>query len=302
MELVQAETGQPNPALQFLNAQIERDLESQKANLSNKHNLLSALQQQYGATVHADNMYRAIRSQDLANQIGMAAAKSQGALGSAASQLAQSQFTQQAAQYARQIALAGMQANVQNPAQQQTGLDAKASQYLQAARILDPKQAEEFEKRYIPGVGVANVPLEPKDRELLQKKTELKDLFGRAQDYLGQVGTTGPTILRPALRAQGQSLQNQLQLKMGELADLTRFTPEENKIYRQTVPDLTGTHLTGKDANLLKGLADTNDDTLNTFYKQKGINQQASSNPIVKGADGRMYRKSPDGTRMIVVK
>ncbi len=40
--------GQQNPALAYLNKQIDNDIEAQKANLNKKQSLLSANQQQYG--------------------------------------------------------------------------------------------------------------------------------------------------------------------------------------------------------------------------------------------------------------
>ncbi len=89
------QTGQPNPALQFLNKQIENDLEAQKADMQNKHNLLSALQQQYGDIGVASNMYRAIRANILADQIGAAASTSQSQQAKAAGITAAGQIKQQ---------------------------------------------------------------------------------------------------------------------------------------------------------------------------------------------------------------
>lgn len=288
-----------NAALTYLNSQIERDVSSQKADMANKHNLLSALNKQYDDTVVAENMFRAIRANTLADQVAAASATSQGALAKATGSTAAGALKQQASQYLRQAQLAGMQAGVQKSTPG-SDMDSKANAYLQAARVVDPKNAEEFEKRYVPGVGVASVPLEPKDRELLQKKTELHELLRKSGDFLQDSGKLGPIL--PARKAEGTALQNQINLKMGELANLTRFTPEENKIYQRSVPDLTGTHLTESDMTLLKGLQEENDTSLNTLYKQKGINQVSTSNPMIKGANGKMYRKSPDGKYMVPVK
>jgi hypothetical protein len=290
---------QANPALQFLNAQIERNIEGQKADMANKHNLLSALHQQYGDTIVAQNMHRAIQSNILANQIESGIATANGQLAKSSALQAFGALKQQTATYLRTAHLAQMQADVAGTGAI-PGLDTKAQAYLQAARLYDPKSAEEFEKRYIPSVGVANVPLEPKDRDLLQKKTELSNLLNRAGDYLQSSGTLGPIL--PAKRAEALGLQNEINLKMGQLDDLTRFTPEENKIYKKSVPNLTGTHFTDKDKALLQDLKNNNDASLNTFYQQKGIGKVANSQPVVKGKDGKMYQKSPDGKYMIPVR
>ena len=275
-----AKTGQPNPALQFLNSQIDRDLNAQKANLENKHNLLGALERQYGNTMVAANMFKAIRANTLADQIGQAAATAQSGLAKAAGQTGVGQLKQQAGQYLRQAQLMQMRQNVQ---QMGAGpdLDARANQYIQAANVIDPKASEDFQKHYIPSVGVASVPLEPKDRELLQKKTELKGLLDRAATFMQGPSASGVGPILPSSRANAATLQNQINLKMGELSDLTRFTPEENKIYTQAVPDLKGTHFTSRDMTLLKGLQESNNTSLNTLYQQKGIPTTATAKDMV---------------------
>ena len=72
-------TGGPNPALQFLNSQIERNLEAQKANLGSKESLLTALDSKYKNTIVRDNMFRSINANIVANQIMQSAAKSKSA-------------------------------------------------------------------------------------------------------------------------------------------------------------------------------------------------------------------------------
>lgn len=275
-----ARTGGQNPAMAFLQSQIQRDIDAQKANLGNKHNLLSALENQYGNKTQAAHVFAAIDANVLASKLAATASTAASPMAEASRLAAVGALKQTAAQYQRQAVLAGMQSSVQNQPPG-AGMDARANMYLQAARIMDPKGAEEFEKRYIPGVGVSSVPVEPKDRELLQKKTELSELLNRAQESIqGNKGYGALPLTQK--HAEAQSLQNQLVLRMGELADLTRFTPEEHKIYAGTVPDLTGTHFTSKDATLLKGLKDSNDSTLNTFFKQKGIQRQAGDSDQVK--------------------
>lgn len=261
-------TGGSNVALDFLNKQIDRNLDAQRLDLGRKQNLLTALDNQYHNSMVRDNMFRSIHAEALANQIGQARASAMTPQAQSNALMAQSQLKQQSAQWFRQAQLAHMQDWVQGAPSGQAGQDARADQYLRVSRVLAPDQAKEFESRYIPGVGVSSVPLEPKDRETLQKKTELQSMLNEADDYLKQSGTMA---VMPEFRAKGTALQNRINLRMGELADLTRFTPEENKIYQRSVPDLTGTHFTGSDQALLDGLRQENNDSLNTFYKQKGL-------------------------------
>lgn len=262
-------TGQPNPALTFLHNQIDRDLNAQKANMEQKNNLLVGLERQYGDKIVAENMFKAIRANTLSNQVGAAGAKLNSALGQQNAQLGQATLKQQAADYLRKAHLAQMQANVNGSSGDMGEMDKNSQAYLTSARLFDPKGAEEFEKRYVPNVGVAAVPLEAKDRELLQKKTELHDLLDRAGSFLEKSGPLGNWSL--GTKATGTQLHNEINLKMGELSDLTRFTPEENKIYQQSVPDFNSTHFTDKDKNLLRGLNNSNENSLHTIMRQKGI-------------------------------
>jgi len=87
--------GGPNPAMQFLNSQIERDLASQQVNLGTKKGLLAALQNQYQDKVVSENMFRVIRANTLAQQLQAVAATSQSAQAKAALDLGMSQLKQQ---------------------------------------------------------------------------------------------------------------------------------------------------------------------------------------------------------------
>lgn len=275
----------PNMAQQFLQSQIERDLEAQKANLGSKENLLSALNSRYHNQQTADNMYRSIMLNRHADQLQEIAAKNNINMALPQYQQTLSGLVGPAQDMARKASLLDMQSRAEGvsgtPQAQQ---DQDAQRYLQAARVIDPKQAEEFEKRYVPGTGTSAVPLDPKDREFLQKNTELKDLYSQAQDVLKGSGKVG-TLPLTADRAKAQSIQNQMQLKMGELAGLSRFTPEENKIYQQTVPDLTGTHFTGQDKAKLDSLMQSVNGKLNTFYTQKGIGRSTDMSDKVTVID-----------------
>lgn len=64
-----------NPALEFLNQQISRDVEAQKANQDNKSTIFNALQKQFGNDMDATKMTQAFYTAKLANDIAGAAAK-----------------------------------------------------------------------------------------------------------------------------------------------------------------------------------------------------------------------------------
>lgn len=98
-------TGQENPALKFLNAQIDRDIESQKSEMGKKENLLSMNMRQFGNLNEAMNMTR-VQMLDMANsKISEAAAKAQDPMAKYRAMQASGQVTQQAAPIVQQIAM-----------------------------------------------------------------------------------------------------------------------------------------------------------------------------------------------------
>lgn len=69
-------TGQANPALDFLNKQIDRDIDAQKEGRKGKENLLAQLEKQYGNERDAVTALSGILATRTANQINQAALKS----------------------------------------------------------------------------------------------------------------------------------------------------------------------------------------------------------------------------------
>lgn len=68
-------TGQENPALKFLNQNIDRDIDAQKAEMNKKSNLLNHLYQQLGNEKDAALMAKAVYADIYSNKIAQAAAK-----------------------------------------------------------------------------------------------------------------------------------------------------------------------------------------------------------------------------------
>lgn len=76
-------TGQENPALKFVNAQIDRDIDAQKAELGKKENLLSANLRHFGNLKDAAEATAAMQKGIAATQLEAAAAKAQSPLAKA---------------------------------------------------------------------------------------------------------------------------------------------------------------------------------------------------------------------------
>lgn len=98
-------TGQPNAALQFLNNQIDRDIETQKAQLGQKETLLSANLRQFGNMRDASDMTRLMMNDMAATKLNLAAAQTTDKMAQARAQMASGQLLIGAAPQMSQIAM-----------------------------------------------------------------------------------------------------------------------------------------------------------------------------------------------------
>ena len=103
-------THQENPALKFLNQQVERDVDAQRSNIANRHTLLNAYMKQFDNLQVATNMTKATELGIYASQLEQAAAK-------AADPAAKARALQGYAQLMTQIAPLVQQAQVLRMAQ-----------------------------------------------------------------------------------------------------------------------------------------------------------------------------------------
>ncbi len=87
-------TGGPNLAAQFLQRNIERDLEAQRADLGKKENLLGYMYKKYGNIQDASAASRAYLMTVIAGQTGLAAARSGNLQAQAVADMAKSQLLQ----------------------------------------------------------------------------------------------------------------------------------------------------------------------------------------------------------------
>lgn len=303
-----AKTGGQNPAFQFLQSQIQRDIESQKTAIDTKHTLLGALYKQYGNRQVAEHVAMATLSNLTASKIAQATAQAANPLAAAAMHKYTAQLQQQAGQSAQQAGLSSMRSKIEQMPSG-PGLEGAADAYESTLRQgvatgnpIAGKELEDFTKRRIPGVGLAKGPVDDKTRQTILDKTEMAGALADAKDYLSTHAGFG-AIPGTGDYARGQAIQGRLKLAQGAFSNLSRYTAEEGKIYHITTPNLTGTHITDQDTDKLGVLEDYNNRDLNTIFAQNGINKKVQSTPApVKGADNQMYQKDPATGRLTPVK
>jgi hypothetical protein len=98
-------TGGENPVMKFLNDQINRDVDAQKAELGKKENLLSANMKQFGNLKDATEMTRVMQLDMLKNQLQQASANAKDPLAKARAQQAIGQLDTQSAGIVSQMAM-----------------------------------------------------------------------------------------------------------------------------------------------------------------------------------------------------
>jgi hypothetical protein len=174
-------TNSPNAAMQYLDKQMEMNLDAQKTNLATKRSLLSANLQQFGNLKDATEMTRIQQADLVTNQLQQAAAKASSPLAKAAALQAAGQIQEKYAplfqQFAMRRAMMGLA---------QGGNSQSVEHMLQYMRVVNPEMAKEMEGRYVPGVGLATIPV-PAD--IRQKITDHEDMTAAIKDLQRFVNT-----------------------------------------------------------------------------------------------------------------
>lgn len=258
----------PNPAMQFLQSQIERNLQAQQANQGSRHNLLTALQEKYHNNVAAQNMFRAITAHSLSEQLNEAAAKAGTPMAQAANLKAQADLANKYLPLKRQAdAFQFFQgSNVSPAAKLRVG---------QMAGIVTPEQYTAGNKELA------------KAQEAEEVRAELHKSFN---DLDGRVlaGKLSPTDRSSAVNSIAGRLEH-----LGE----GRFNLEEAKLQANSVlPGIESDDTRNLKAQRLDALVDglVQTPTLQGLgiNLQRGRLQRGASTKTVKGVT---YKRGPNG-------
>lgn len=137
-----------NGALRHLQGQIERDVETQKAQLGQKENLLTATMKQFGNLKDGTQMAIALQQGALADQLQLAATKTGGSLAQAQAKQASGALLASAAQNLGQIAMrrtmmTGAQSGHVDPSLMLRAYGAPESTYKQLQEAQDAVKAKD---------------------------------------------------------------------------------------------------------------------------------------------------------------
>ncbi len=213
--------GQENPVMKYINQQIERDVDAQKANLNNKQSLLNANMRQFGNLHDATLMTNVMQRDIVANQLQQNIAKMQNPMAKAQALQQLGELHQKNAMFMNQLAASRALANVGGQGAQ--GGEAAVSQALNMMRMTNPERAKEIEARYVPGVGMADIPVKDDVREQMRAHQKLDDSARDLQAFVKTHHTWLNNPLDPDYNVGAQKAQNLQQLiRHGQLQTVYR--------------------------------------------------------------------------------
>lgn len=170
-------TGGPNLAYQALQNNISRSIDAQKTNLGAKENLLANTMQQYGNIKDATAMHHALTNDILASYVNKTAAQYADPIAKSRAQQLIGQLNMDSANMVGQMAMRRTMMNLAAGSGQDPN---KFGQYLQVLNVMNPEMAKTLKEQYVPGVGVANVPVPQAVRDKLlahqQLDSSIRDL------------------------------------------------------------------------------------------------------------------------------
>lgn len=286
--------GTPNAAIEFLNKQMERNLDSQAKNLQTKNNLLAENLRQFGNLKDATAMTRIMQSDIVQNQLLAEAAKATNPLAKAAALKAAGQLQMQSAplfqNFAMRRAMMGLandQASSGDPSN-----TAAAEQMIAYARVTNPEVAKEMESRLIPNVGMAKIPV-PQD--VRQQIVDRSNFDRAASNYINWVKKHAGT-LSPGERAAGATLAAELQGMYRQSIKGGVFKEGEQDFIEKIIPSDPAQFLPNiRTTPKIEALLHSNRMQLNGLKSGYGIPQTKDESPQIKIVNGVKYMRGPNG-------
>lgn len=263
-------TGQPNLAIQSINQTIERDIDSQKADLNKKANLVSENYRRFGDMHMAEQMTRANLLASTQAQIAASAAKMGSAQATARAQQAIGQLDLQKADIYRSMAVYGMQNDMMRggtgsgngmPLSQGNGIDP-----VMANRLF-PGQVVNVPDRMGGGVTIAKTKEAATGlTKSLSSLDSLDKMLDRADKFQKENGTTW----LPSKNAEAEAIHNGIAMSIGQLHDLGRMSDTDLQLWQEMAPN-PGAFFQGK--------ASAKTSALRSFVKDK-VNSELAGGTV----------------------
>lgn len=289
-------TGGKNLAVDAINHAIERDVDAQKANQSNEMNLYKTNLEATHNDVEARNL--------TINQL----------LASAQGQLAKAGLQNQSATTQANVAKVGQEiqqlrlGNAQNSfllkqlqgGEGSSGTSGNTEEAFQnkmnTLRMLKPDYAKDLESKYIPGVGIASVPIPETARTEMIDRANLSKKLAALENFSAKYGGLNIEGMSPAIKNQGRALAADAQNAYRSANKQGVFKESESKFVNKIIHDDPSTLFSSIAAEPgYKQTRDSNNTTLDSMRKGYGMKQFTSNKPSIQTMNGIPYQLGPDG-------
>lgn len=307
--------GHPELAGQAIDNAINRDIDSQKANLGKQESLLSKYMDMYNNLPMAENAARLTMNAAAEGLINQQAAKLGSANAVNAATMANSQRRQQLLPalegLARSQAMMGMYGSM-GPQKNSNAENADISQSevspveqahqkrLADLQVLNPELYKTEEAKYIPGVGVTTKPMPDK---VIEELTARKDLSQKLAELENFSREHSGTILDRAVINQGAALARGVQdaYRRGNAQGVFREA-EKDFVEKSISSDPTKFFSKYRSIPGYQQVRKMNDDTIKTYDKAYGLkpfNSPQADMSNVQTMGGVQYKKVPGGWQKV---
>ncbi len=275
--------GGENAAINFLKYQMDKNMESQKANLSKKENLLSYNMKQFGNLKDAMDMTRVMQSDIVQTELQAAAARATSPIAKAAAMQAIGQLKMESSAKFQELiknrTLQQLSANIS------TADPASAQKMINALRAVDPKKAEEMAERLVPGAGFANTPEDAKMlKEVENRRSNIRE---NSKKLLALVKDKGTYEVFGSHNADLDTLAEQIATDQAKLQDPNSVArpSEVESVKKNLITAGLGSRNQTAEVQL-KNFFKTVDQRAEQAYKTRGMRPPMSSAPsLTQGVD-----------------
>lgn len=275
-------SGQENMAMKFLNAQIDRDLAAQEKNLNSSNNLLRHNLEYTKNMQDARALTRAMINEGYAHQIQQAAAQNKGQAAQAAANMALGQLKSQNA-----FVLSGI-------GKSQSGgggndIDSQVKQQLDVLRVAAPEKAKALEERYVPGVGVAAIPVPNDVRDQMVGQQNFSNLIQKMEQFAKK----NEGSLTPSTINEGKVLAAELSAAYRQATKGGTYKEGEQEFINKIIPEDPTAFFGGQRVMpKLKALSDSLKQQQSTLNKAYGLPPVSKS---MQSGGGGQIRFTPKG-------
>lgn len=282
-------TNNPNAAIQFLQKQMDRNMDAQVQNMGARKTLLEANLHQFQNLNQATSMTRIMMNDALSNQINMEASKAASPLAKAAAQNAIGQLQMDSSQKFRQLSL--MHAMTQLATNSGGNPDA-IGQTIGYMRAINPEMAKTYEQLYVPGIGLGKVPVPDNARQELTAKQDLNNAAQDLYQYSKQHTNLVPGSADYNFGVT-KALAFQQKVREGLLGTVFRES-EKPLLEKFSKENPAGAFKALSTQPQLRAIIDSNNNSLNVLKKTYGLPTPAPG-PQIKTVNGVQYIRGPNG-------